>query len=179
MKKINIIYFTIAFAFILISCKPSIDKNREKITIIEKEIFAPNATFDSLKVKQLIEMYIDFADRFPADTSAGKYLFSASRLYVSITRFQQSIDLLDKIIAKYPQEKFISDCYFLKAYIYDDKMKDYKNAFKCYNDFLAKYPNNDLAPAAKASIETLGVPAEALIKSFEQKNAAKVDSIKS
>ena len=179
MKKSNIFYLALIFTIIMGACKPSLNENKEKITKIEKEIYAPNTTFDSVKVKQLIEMYIDFADRFPADTSSGKYLFSASRLYVSIAHYQQSIDLLDKVIQKFPQEKFISDCYFLKAYIYDDKMRDFKNAFKCYNDFLSKYPNNDLAPAAKASIETLGVPAEALIKSFEQKNAAKVDSIKS
>ena len=133
---------------------------------------------DSVKVKQLISMYTDFADRFPNDTSASKYLFSASRLYVSLENYKQSITLLDKIINNYPKTKIAPDCMFMKAYIYDDKIKDYKSALKFYNEFINKYPTHDLVSAAKASIGSLGVPAEVVIKGFENTKAIKVDTIR-
>ena len=178
MKIKNNVYLTIIILIVLVACKPSINTNIDSISKLEKEIFAPNVKFDSLKVKQLINMYIDFADRFPNDTSSSKYLFSASRLYISIENYQQSISLLDKIITNYPKAKITPDCMFMKAYIYDDKIKDYKSALKFYNDFIKKYPSHDLVPAAKASVETLGVPAEVLIKGFEHEKAIKVDTIR-
>ena len=179
MKKATIIYLSVLFIIVVTACKPSINENREKIAKFEKEILAPNVAFDSVKVKQLIGLYIDFADKFPNDTNAGKYLFSASGLAVNISKYQQSINLLDRIIANYPKVKYIPDCIFLKAFIYDDKLKDFKNASKFYNEVIEKYPDNDLAPAAKASMQTLGVPAEVLIKAFEQQKTLKVDTIRS
>ena len=178
MKIKNILYLTIIISIVIVACKPSLNSNIDSISKLEKEIFAPNVKFDSVKVKQLISMYTDFADRFPNDTSASKYLFSASRLYVSLENYQQSITLLDKIINNYPKTKIAPDCMFMKAYIYDDKIKDYKSALKFYNEFINKYPTHDLVSAAKASIGSLGVPAEVLIKGFENTKAIKVDTIR-
>ena len=138
MKIKNILYLTIIISIIIVACKPSKNTNLDSISKLEKEIFAPNVKFDSVKVKLLISMYTDFADRFPNDTCASKYLFSASRLYVSIENYQQSIALLDKIITNYPNAKITPDCMFMKAYIYDDKIKDYKSALKYYNEFINK-----------------------------------------
>ncbi len=179
MRKVNTYLLLIIAAITIISCKPSLDKSRQKITTLENELRNSTSALDSTKSKTLIDLYIDFADRFPNDSSADKFVFNAARLSVNISKNAEAIKLLDRVTTVYPQSKFTPECLFLKAYIYDDKLKDYKNADKYYKEFLNKYPTHELAPSAKQSLETLGVPAEALIKIYEQRNAqAKADSIK-
>ena len=107
------------------------------------------------------------------------FLFKAADISMNITKPLQSIDLLNRVMLNYPDFKKAPDCMFLKAFIYENQTHELEKAEKTYNEFLQKYPNNEFAPSAKASVENLGVPIETLIKSFENKNRITKDSLKS
>ena len=58
---------------------------------------------------------------------------------------------------------------FLKAFTFDNDLKDYENARKYYEEFLAKYPNNEFAESAKFLLDNLGKSDEELRQIIEQK----------
>ena len=58
---------------------------------------------------------------------------------------------------------------FLKAFTYDNDLKDFKKAGTFYNEFLTKYPNNEFTESAKFLLENLGKSEEELKKMLEEK----------
>ena len=164
--------------FIIFSCKPSKNKSIEKINILEKEILSVNAKIDSTKANQLIDLYIDYADNFKDDSIAPHYLFKAANVSLSVGKYEKSVSLLDRTCKDYSNFKKLPDCIFLKAFIYENMLHDLKKANEIYNEFISKFPDNDMVPSAKAAIENLGVPVEDLIKNFEEKNSKALDTIK-
>jgi len=161
------------------SCKTAKDKSIETITTFEKDLLSATAKIDSTKAQQLIDMYVNYADKYKMDSISPVYLLKAADISMNILKNVQSIQLLDRIIIDYPNFSKLPDCLFLKAFIYENQTKDMDNAVKGYKEFLKKYPNHELAPSAKAAIDNMGIPLDALIKSFEEKNKLSKDSVKS
>ncbi len=179
MKKLRFISVILILGIAFFACKPSKDNSIAKITQLEKEILVSNAKIDSTKAQQLIDLYINFADRFQTDSLSPVYLFKAADISMNIAKFEQSVGLLDRIRANYQNFNKLPDCLFLKAFIFENMLNELKKAEETYKEFLSKYPDDELAASAKAAIENLGIPAETLIKNFEEKNKVHSDSIKS
>ncbi|NVN95390.1 MAG: hypothetical protein HXX18_08930 [Bacteroidetes bacterium] len=178
MRTIKIISIVVLSTFSLLACKSAKDKTGEKISLLEKELISATAKIDSTKAQQLIDLYVSYANQYKEDSISPLYLFKAADISMNIMKPLQSISLLDRIMIDYHSFSKLPDCLFLKAFIYENQIHELDKATKTYNDFLQKYPNNEFAPSAKASVENIGIPAEALIKSFEAKNKISSDSIK-
>ncbi|MFA4851572.1 MAG: tetratricopeptide repeat protein [Bacteroidales bacterium] len=171
MKK-NIA-FAMFTAFILTSCSNSKDKDLLKITDIEKTVFTNTAApFNIEKAKELVNAYTDFAKKYPKDTNSVNFLFKAANMSMNIALPKLSIELFDKIINDYPTFNKVADCMFLKAFVYDDKLKNINKAREAYEVFLRKYPTHEFADDAKACLDNLGKTTEQLIQEFEAKQKA-------
>lgn len=162
-----------------LACKSEKEKTHEKIAILEKELMSATTKIDSTKAQQLIDLYVNYSDQFKTDSISAVYLLKAADISMNIIKPSQSISLLEKILINYPKFSKIPDCLFLKAFIYENQIKDLDKAKETYNEFLLKYPNHELAASAKAAVDNLGIPLEDLIKRFELKNNNTSDSIKS
>jgi len=114
----------------------------------------------------LVDEYQQFATRFPDDTMAAEYLFKASDIAMNLNRPQQTVEIFNTLIENYPDFNKIPTCYFLRAFVYDDQLKDYKAAEKYYREFIKKYPNSDFADDAEMLLKNLGKTPEELIKEF-------------
>ena len=66
--------------------------------------------------------------------------------------------------------------HFLKAFIYDNNLKDIKKARTAYSDFIQKYPKHELTDDAMISMDNLGKTPEQIVKEFELKLKQKSDS---
>lgn len=178
MKKFYYTIATVMMIMAVIACKPSKEEKIENIKQLETQLRAALTKIDSTKAQQLVNMYIAFADEYKTDSLAPIYLFRAADITMNINKFEQSIGLLDRIRAEYKQFDKLADCLFLKAFIYENLMNDLKKADETYKEFLAQYPDHELASSAKAAVENLGIPAEDLIRKFEEQNKAAKDSIR-
>ncbi len=140
----------------------------QKIAKTEKALFSDSLAsgIDKKSALALASDYQSFASRFPNDSLAPGYLFKASDILMNMNRPQQTIFIFNKIINKYPDFNKLPTCYFLRAFVYDDQLKDYKAAKKYYNEFLSKYPDSDFADDAKMLLNNLGKSPEELIKEF-------------
>lgn len=183
MKRI--LLMTIALALTLSACKQNNGKSQtnsqvksrnpqemaKEIDTIEHQLFNEKAsTINTVKAKKLVEKYMLYANTFPEDSLAPEYLYKASDISMNLNQPGQTISIYNRLINKYAGYKNIPTCYFLKAFVYDDQLKDYTKAKKFYQLYLDKYPKGEFADDAHMALKYLGKSPEELIKTFEKKN---------
>ncbi len=105
----------------------------------------------------------------PKDSLSPDYLHKAGETARAIRAFPQAIELYDWIYAQYPDYEKASQALFLKAFTYDNDLKDKEIAKKLYEEFLQKFPNDDFADDTQFLLDNLGKDDEEIIKSFGEK----------
>jgi len=167
----------ILIALLMASCSPSREKMAKQIAEKEKNlVVAGNPVPDKTKTLEIIEMYKKYADTYPKDSLAPIYLYKAADLSMNFGQNEDAIKLLDRVIKDYQDFKKLPETYFLKAFIYDNNIKNIVKARAAYQDFLQKYPKSDLANDATLSLQNLGKTPEEIVKGFEVKAKQKADS---
>jgi outer membrane protein assembly factor BamD (BamD/ComL family) len=176
MRTIKIISCILIGVF-LAGCTQSREKMVKEITEKEKTLFtADNPIPDKTKVTEMVALYLKFADKHPKDSLAPEYIYRAANLQMSVAQNEEAVSLLDRIIKDYETYTKLPETYFLKAFIYDNNMKNINKARAAYTDFLQKFPKNDLADDAMISIDNLGKTPEQIVKEMELKMKQKSDS---
>lgn len=117
---------------------------------------------------ELINLYQKFAIENPKDSLAAVYLYRASDLSMNLNRPVQTIAIFDDLLDKYPDYEKVPSILFLKAFVYEDQLKDLDKAKMYYEEFLEKYPGSDFADDAEISLKNLGKTPEELIEEFEK-----------
>lgn len=160
---------TLVCILCLIACTNKRDELNNKIISLEKEIFNSTAALpDPVKAGEIIQLYTDFAARFPGDSTSAEYLFKAAEVSSSIGESGKAIELLDKLIKEYPRSSKNEVALFFKGFIYETQLSDYFNAGKTYDQFIQSYPQSELIDDARAARENLGKSPEELIRQFEE-----------
>lgn len=143
---------------------------KSSIETLETELFGSTANkIDRKKAIELIDLYVEYATKFPEDDLSPEYLYKAADISMNMKRPIQTIELFDLLMNKYPDFDKTPTVLFLKAFVYEDQMNDFDRAKKYYEEFLAKYPDNEFADDAEVSLKNLGKTPEELIKEFEEK----------
>lgn len=179
MKSTFKIFTTIliTLSVLIFSCAGPETESTEKETNIdvsieelEKELFGSNQTkLDKRKALDLVNLYVEYVDEFPEEIISPEYLFKASDISMNLNRPKKTIQLFDRILTEYPSYNKTPSALFLKAFVYEDQLKDLEAAKKYYLLFLEKYPDSEFADDAEVSVRNLGKTPEELIKEFEQK----------
>ena len=161
----------ISLSFALTSCKLNTDNNKvteKSISTLEAELFSGDITKPNVeKAKQLVSMYIEFANQYPKDSISAEFLFKAADISMNFGAAKKTIGIFNRIINEYPAYKNISTEYFLKGFVYEDQLRDYQMAKKCNMEFIEKYPNSVFTDDALISLQNLGKSPDELIKEFE------------
>jgi len=177
MKALQFLTFLIT-GLIIISCTSPRDKAENKVIDLETIVYSDTTgVIDKEKVSVLINLYIDFADKYPDDVKAPVFLYSAANVSMNLMDSQKAIELFDRLMAEYPDYEKVPECLFMKAFIYDNNLQDYDKAKEVYLEFLEKYPDDEFADDARASIDNLGKSLEEIIQEFEQQNLSVSDTI--
>ncbi len=134
----------------------------------EKEVFdVPPEKINQSKAKFLAGYYVQYAAF--GDSLAPEFLYKAAGIYMNTGAPAKSIDALNEIINKHPDFNKIENCYFLRGFVYDDKLKDTVNAGKYYREYLQKYPKGDFAPDARLLLENMGKSTEEIFEEIKKK----------
>jgi len=128
--------------------------------------------------EEMARLYVDASEvavmSNPNMTKAAEYLHRAAETARTLRNIPKAITIYDWIIEKYPNDKRGATSLFLKAFTFDNDLKDFVNAKKYYEEFLAKYPNNEFTESAKFLLENLGKSEEELKQILEQKSKENV-----
>jgi tetratricopeptide (TPR) repeat protein len=165
MKK----YFVLAVLsfFILSSCSDNKNNDLQKIKDIQKNLTDKTGPYSIAKANELIDLYVKFAESYPKDTNSITFLFDAANLSINI-KPKYAVELFDKIIKEYPDDKRVPDCMFYKAFVYDEKLRDTKRAREGYQSYLKKYPDHTWAKDIPGLLEMLGKTSEQIGVSWSQ-----------
>jgi tetratricopeptide (TPR) repeat protein len=174
MKHVFIFSLLIFFLYSCESSKIKIKKNIVQLEnlILADSIVAPDE--DSLVLK-LVDNYKAFAKESATDSLAPEYLFKGAKMYASIYKYQQAIELFAEVNLKFNQSKLAPYALFMQAFTYENNMNNLEKAKLIYTSFIEKYPTHTLKKDAESSLMYLGKSPEELIKIFQEK--AKLDSM--
>lgn len=162
------------FLFVLtISCKQQIQQEitaETRIKQLEDSLFTDDGRMKLPEAERLVKAYKQFASEKPTDSLSPVYLFKAIDISMNLPNPKRSIALVDQFIQQYPDHASIPNALFVKAFIFDDQLRDYENAKKAYLLFIERYPDHALADDAAEAIKNLGKTPEEIIREFEAKN---------
>ncbi len=168
----------LAIVLFIVSCTDSRVKELESINAMEKSLFdSATMTPDVAKAQLLVTAFKDFAKKYPADTNSVTFLFKAAELNSGIGKPEESIAILEEILAKYADNKLIPTVLHYEGFLLEEKMKDTARAHITYQKLIDKFPNSELAESAKACIENLGKTPEEIIKAFEAQQSIKDSAV--
>lgn len=174
MKNLSFVLL-LAVVALFSACSPSRDKTVQKITAVEKQLFAPDAySFSKPKADSLVAMYEAFAADFPTDTLVPEYIFKAGSISMNAGEPGKAIAFFDTYMQKYPDESRAAMCMFFKAFINENSLGNLDKAREIYLNFIEKYPDDEFTDDAKLALMNLGKSPEMMVKEFEAK--AKADS---
>ena len=133
-------------------------------------------SFNKTKGDSLLKMYEDFNTRFPADSLSPVYLFKAANLTLTEGDGNKSLILLDQFVRNFPDHPKVPVCLFLKAFVYENILKNMDLAKKNYLLYIEKYPDGDFVKDAQMAVKNLGKTPEQMIMEFEAMQ--KLDSVR-
>ena len=144
------------------------DSAMTSVQNMEKALYADSSqTIKPGVAMETMIAYARFAHDFPADSLSPEYLFKAAELARAIHKGQEAVLYYDKICTDYPDYEKAPTALFLKAFTYENTLKDTANAKIGYQEFIKKYPDNQFADDAQYSLKYLGKSPEELIRIFE------------
>jgi outer membrane protein assembly factor BamD (BamD/ComL family) len=154
---------------VLMSCQSQREKDLKAVRQSENELFSEGGMVDRTRVAPLLDKYVQFADNYPDDTLAPAFLFKAGDMAMNTNRSVQAIQFYNRIIEEYPDYPKVPEAMFLKGYVYENNLGRLDKAQEIYEEFIARFPDNDFADDAKVSLQYLGKSPEELIEIFQQK----------
>ena len=128
-----------------------------------------NKSLNKQKANELVEKSKQFVAAFPDDPIGGAYLFRAGEVARALGQYEEAVQIMDKVYTDYSNHEKAPPALFLKGFTYEENLNDIPTAKKCYNEFLAKYPDHKLAAQIKQLLQVIDTSPEDLIKQFQQK----------
>ncbi|MEI6764966.1 MAG: tetratricopeptide repeat protein [Bacteroidota bacterium] len=175
MKKSVIVLFVIAVT--LTACSTH-DKLVERIRGMEKEISADKSgKVMKEKSAEIVRLYESFANRYPEDTLAPAFLFSAGVVTMNSGQPDKAIEMFSRVSEKYPKHKRAAEACFFTGFIYENTKGNVEKARDAYLDVVKKYPESDLVDDANFCIQNLGKTPEQVQKQLEENIKRVEDSI--
>lgn len=107
----------------------------------------------------------------PENEKCPEYLHKAGEMARSIRALNKALEIYEWISDKYPGHEKASQALFLRAFTLDNDLKRFDEAKVLYEEFLAKYPDDDFADDTQFLLDNLGKDDEEIINSFSGANS--------
>jgi len=164
----------VLISILIVSCQSPENKAQKRVADL-KSAFQKDTSkvFNKAKASALLTAYKNFADSFPKNDSVPEYLFQAARIANGLTYTLDAIGCYKKVYEKYPDSKRAPFCLFMQGFIYENNLHSPDMARKLYEEFMKKYPNNEMAKDVKFALDNLGKSDEEIMKSIMEKQKQK------
>ena len=136
----------------------------------EAALFNEDMTANTEAVPDAIATFSKYVEENPDAADAAEVLFKAVEIAVNTKQDpQQSIKLVNKLVADYPKcDKNPVALFMLATFVYDEQLHDLDKARETYQQIIDNYPDNPFAKDAAIAITQLGMTPEELIRMFEE-----------
>ncbi len=182
MKTIYTLLFTIILSLSLASCvnnNTTIVKDADaqktmmaELVKAEQDLYKTKEV-DRSKAVSMIDMYVEYSDKYPEDTVCGDLLFKAAEIAMNFEQPNNAIRYLTKIETDYINYRNYGMVIFMKAYVFDNYVNNKEKAKEYYSLFIEKYPEYEYAEDAKSALMFLDMNDDQLIEFFQDMNKTK------
>lgn len=97
---------------------------------------------------------------------SARLFTEAAKTYHSLEAYEKALQLYNWVLQSMPESPAAPRSLFMKGYILEN-LGRLEAAQSAYTDFLATYPDDQLAPAAAVSLENLGKTPEQIVSEFQ------------
>ncbi len=128
--------------------------------------------FQQDNIPEAVTSYETLVNEFPDSKLAPKAMMQLAGIYQSkkLTNLSEQ-ELIIKaneyymeVFEKYPASEDAPTALFMAGFLQANEMNDYPQATKTYNTFLERYPDNEMAVAAKQELENMGLSPEEILR---------------
>jgi TolA-binding protein len=124
------------------------------------------------KINEAINSYEQIFNEHPKSPLAPKALFEIGKLYQSravknmkpVDELNKAVEYYGKIFNEFPTSEEAPKALFMKGFIQSEDLRDYAAAKGTFQNFIEKYPNNEMVPSAKVELENMGKTPEEILK---------------
>ncbi len=124
--------------------------------------------FNERTATQFVDACEAHALLMPNEDSSIEYLHKAGETARSIRSFRKAISIYDWLYEKYPSDSRSSQALFLKAFTFDNDLRDLTTAKSLYEEYLEKYPNDDFFDDTQFLLKNLGKSDEEILKELSE-----------
>ncbi len=110
-----------------------------------------------------------FAMMLPKEGKTPSFLQKAGEVARSIKAYPKSIEIYDWIMKSHPAAPEAAQALFMKAFTYDNELKDKAKAKALYQEFLKKHPKDGFADDTQFLLDNIDKSNEDIIKGFGEK----------
>ncbi len=142
---------------------------RQRIKVMEDSL-SNKSVLDRRRVMELRDVYLAYAQRFPLDSLSPDMLRKAASNSGDLGEHDKAIALWERLIKDYPTWPRTPDAYYFRAFEIENGLGKKGEAKTAYEEFIAKYPDNQFADDAAKMIEYMKYTDEELIEMFKKKN---------
>ena len=107
------------------------------------------------KYDKALEQLAHMLEIYPGHSLTDEVLWLRANILLELGEFQESLDLLSKVVQDYQYDILSDDAYFLMGTIYEDQLKDPSEAMRIYNDFLVRFPGSIYSAEARKRFRSL------------------------
>lgn len=111
-----------------------------------------------VEAEALIAEYLEFVRSYPKDTLSPVYLMQASRLFAKMPDVKEELELLDRLIAEYPESPMVPQALITAANESELILRDFDRAKGYYQTLMDKFPESPYSKNLDLQIEYMGDP---------------------
>lgn len=159
--KYSIVVLFIAVLFTMCSTKTDKDYFSEATKLLGED-----------KITEAITIFEKIVNDFPESELAPQAVIQLAGIYhakkVTTIPPRQSLEKADSLFysayQKYPDTEEGALGLFMSGFIQANELNNYQKATNTYNTFLKKYPEHDMAVAAKQELDNMGLTPEEILR---------------
>lgn len=142
-------------------------EKREKISSLHSEFLSTN---DLVTANKLIDEYQKYFSEYKSDTTNINFLYNKAVTEFSINRFSDAVSTIDTLLFNYSSKHLRAESMMFKAFIYENRLKQYQKAEKTYLNIIRYFPGTEYSKSAEVNLNNLGKTDEELLKELKAKN---------
>lgn len=168
MMKKSILLFSVLL-LVASGCNHTVKTTGDDVKKAEEALFNADMTTNQDAVASAIATFSKYVEDNPEAVDAADVLFKAVEVSVNTKQDpQQSIGLVNKLVADYPKfDKNAVALFMLATFVYDEQLHDLDKARETYQQIVDNYPDSPFAKDAAIAITQLGMTPDELVKMFE------------
>lgn len=127
---------------------------------------------DAKKITEAVADYNNLIKEYPESPLAPEALYKLGTVYQNkmdktldeTQSLEKAVDYFKQVSEKYSSSKDAPKSLFMAGFIQANDLRKFGLATITYKTFLNKYPNDELAPAAKEELEYMGLTPEQILQ---------------